>query len=109
MTKNEITMLMDAGFTIAEIAEMESQTPAAESVQTPAAEPAQTPAVEPAQAPAAEPAPDDVSNRDLLAAVTRLTNMMALSNVRNTAINNPVQDVTAQLNSLFAAPATDKK
>ena len=84
MTKNEVKTLLDYGFSVSEIADMEKPAPA--------------------PAPDPKPAPDDVSNRDLLAAVTRLTNMMALANVRNTAISNPEPDVTAQLNSLFANP-----
>lgn len=91
MTKNEVKMLLDYGFSVSEIVEMEK-----------------TPAPTPDPAPAPAPAPDDVSNRDLLAAVTRLTNMMAMSNIRNTTISNPEPDVTAQLNSLFAAPPTQK-
>ena len=91
MTKNEVKMLLDYGFSVTEIADMEK-----------------TPAPEPAPEPAPAPAPDDVSNRDLLTAVTRLTNMMAVSNIRNTTITTPEPDVTAQLNSLFAAPAAQK-
>ena len=100
MTKNEVKMLLDYGFSVSEIAEME-KTPA--PTQDPKPDPKQDPKPDPA------PAPDDVSNRDLLAAVTRLTNMMAMSNIRNTAISNPEPDVTAQLNSLFAAPPTQQK
>ena len=107
MTKNEVKMLLDYGFSVTEIADME-KAPAPEPAPTPAPDPA--PAPEPAPTPAPEPAPkpDDVSNRDLLAAVTRLTNMMAMSNIRNTTITTPEPDVTAQLNSLFAAPPTQK-
>mgnify|MGYP001592592088 CR=1 FL=1 len=103
MTKNEVKMLLDYGFSVSEIVEME-KTPA------PAPDPAPAPALDPAPAPALDPAPapNDISNRDLLAAVTRLTNMMALSNIRNNPIINPEPDVTAQLNSLFAAPPTQK-
>ena len=116
MTKNEVKMLLDYGFSVTEIADME-KVPAPEPAPTPAPdpapapEPAPTPAPEPAPTPAPEPAPkpDDVSNRDLLAAVTRLTNMMAMSNIRNTTITTPEPDVTAQLNSLFAAPPTQQK
>ena len=100
MTKNEVKMLLDYGFSVSEIAEME-KTPA------PKPDPKQDPKPDPKQDPA--PAPDDVSNRDLLAAVTRLANMMAMSNIRNTTISNPEPDVTAQLNSLFAAPPTQQK
>ena len=109
MTKNEVKMLLDYGFSVTEIADME-KAPAPEPAPTPAPDPAPTPAPEPAPTPAPEPAPkpDDVSNRDLLAAVTRLTNMMAMSNIRNDIISNPEPDVTAQLNSLFAAPPTQK-
>ena len=109
MTKNEVKMLLDYGFSVTEIADME-KAPAPEPAPTPAPDPAPTPAPEPAPTPAPEPAPkpDDVSNRDLLAAVTRLTNMMAMSNIRNNIISNPEPDVTAQLNSLFAAPPTQK-
>ena len=102
MTKNEVKMLLDYGFSVTEIADME-KAPAPEPAPTPAPDPAPTPAPEPA------PKPDDVSNRDLLAAVTRLTNMMAMSNIRNTTISNPEPDVTAQLNSLFGAPPAQQK
>lgn len=105
MTKNEVKMLLDYGFSVSEIVEME-KTPA--PAPDPAPAPAQDPTPAPAPVPDPAPAPDDVSNRDLLAAVTRLTNMMAMSNIRNTAISNPEPDVTAQLNSLFAAPPTQK-
>lgn len=103
MTKNEVKMLLDYGFSVSEIAEME-KTPA--PTPDPKQDPKPDPKPDPKQDPA--PVPDDVSNRDLLAAVTRLTNMMAMSNIRNTAISNPEPDVTAQLNSLFAAPPTQK-
>lgn len=103
MTKNEVLMLFEAGFTMPEIMDIaNARTP--EPAPAPAPEPAPAPAPDPAPALDPAPAPDDVSNRDLLAAVTRLTNMMAMSNIRNTTISNPEPDVTAQLNSLFAAP-----
>lgn len=107
MTKNEVKMLLDYGFSVSEIAEME-KTPA--PTQDPKPDPKQDPKPDPKPDPKQDPAPapDDVSNRDLLAAVTRLTNMMAMSNIRNTAISNPEPDVTAQLNSLFAAPPVQK-
>lgn len=107
MTKNEVKMLLDYGFSVTEIADME-KAPAPDPAPTPTPDPA--PAPEPAPTPAPEPAPkpDDVSNRDLLAAVTRLTNMMAMSNIRNTTITTPEPDVTAQLNSLFEAPPVQK-
>lgn len=105
MTKNEVKMLIDYGFSVSEIAEME-KTPA------PTPDPKQDPTPDPKQDPKQDlkqdPKPDEVSNRDLLAAVTRLTNMMAMSNIRNTAISTPEPDVTAQLNSLFAAPPVQK-
>ena len=111
MTKNEVKMLIDYGFSVSEIAEMEktpapTQDPKPDPKQDPKPDPKQDPKQDPKPDPA--PAPDDVSNRDLLAAVTRLTNMMALSNIRNTAISNPEPDVTAQLNSLFEVPPTKK-
>jgi hypothetical protein len=106
MTKNEVKMLLDYGFSVSEIAEM-GKTPA------PTQDPKQDPKPDPKQDPKPDlkqdPKPDEVSNRDLLAAVTRLTNMMAMSNIRNTTISNPEPDVTAQLNSLFAAPPTQQK
>ena len=109
MTKNEVKMLLDYGFSVSEIVEMEkTPAPTPDPAPAPTPDPAPAPAPAPDPAPAPAPAPDDVSNRDLLAAVTRLTNMMAMSNIRNTAISNPEPDVTAQLNSLFAAPPTQK-
>lgn len=107
MTKNEVKMLLDYGFSVSEIAEME-KTPA--PTQDPKPDPKQDPKPDPKPDPKQDPAPapDDVSNRDLLAAVTRLTNMMAMSNIRNTAISNPEPNVTAQLNSLFETPPTQK-
>lgn len=107
MTKNEVKMLLDYGFSVSEIADME-KAPTPDPAPVPDPAPAQDPTPVPDPAPAPAPAPDDVSNRDLLAAVTRLTNMMAMSNIRNTTISNPEPDVTAQLNSLFAAPPTQK-
>ena len=98
MTKNEVKTLLDYGFSVTEIAEMENPASDPKPVLDP------KPASDPKPTSDPKPAPDDVSNRDLLAAVTRLTNMMALANVRNTAISNPEPDVTAQLNSLFANP-----
>ena len=100
MTKNEVKTLLDYGFSVSEIADMEKPAPAPDPKPAPAPDPKPAPAQDPKPA----PAQDDVSNRDLLAAVTRLTNMMALTNVRNTTISNPEPDVTAQLNSLFANP-----
>ena len=111
MTKNEVKMLLDYGFSVSEIAEMEkTPAPTQDLKQDPKPDPKQDPKPDPKQDPKPDPvpAPDDVSNRDLLAAVTRLTNMMAMSNIRNTTISNPEPDVTAQLNSLFAAPPTQK-
>ena len=95
ITKNEVLMLFEAGFTMPEIMDFAN-------ARKP--DPKQDPKPDPKQ----DPKPDEVSNRDLLAAVTRLTNMMAMSNIRNTTISNPEPDVTAQLNSLFAAPPTQK-
>ena len=109
MTKNEVKMLLDYGFSVSEIVEMEkTPAPTPDPAPAPTPDPAPAPAPAPDPAPAPAPAPDDVSNRDLLAAVTRLTNMMAMSNIRNTAISNPEPDVTAQLNSLFEVPPTKK-
>ena len=102
ITKNEVIMLFEAGFTMPEIMDIaNARTQAATQTDTQAATQVDTQT-------ATQAAPDDVSNRDLLAAVTRLTNMMAMSNIRNTAISNPEPDVTAQLNSLFAAPPAQK-
>lgn len=112
MTKNEVKMLLDYGFSVSEIVEMEkTPAPAPDPAPAPAQDPTPAPAPDPTPAPVPDPAPapDDVSNRDLLAAVTRLTNMMAMSNIRNTTISNPEPDVTAQLNSLFAAPPAQQK
>ena len=118
MTKNEVKMLLDYGFSVSEIVEMEKtpdpkQDPTPDPKQDPTPDPKQDPTPDPKQDPKLDPKqdpkPDEVSNRDLLAAVTRLTNMMALSNIRDSAIINPEPDVTAQLNSLFAAPPTQQK
>lgn len=114
MTKNEVKMLLDYGFSVSEIAEMEktpapAPDPTPDPKQEPAPDPKQDPTPDLKQDPKQDPKPDEVSNRDLLAAVTRLTNMMAMSNIRNTTISNPEPDVTAQLNSLFAAPPVQQK
>ena len=114
MTKNEVKMLLDYGFSVSEIAEMEkTPAPTQDPKQDPKPDPKQDPKPDLKQDPKPDlkqdPKPDEVSNRDLLAAVTRLTNMMALSNIRNSAIINPEPDVTTQLNSLFAAPPAQQK
>ena len=103
ITKNEVLMLFEAGFTMPEIMDF-ANARKPDPKQDPKPDPKQDPKPDPKQ----DPKPDEVSNRDLLAAVTRLTNMMAMSNIRNTTISNPEPDVTAQLNSLFAAPPTQK-
>ena len=109
MTKNEVKMLLDYGFSVSEIVEMEkTPAPTQDPKQDPKPDPKQDPKPDPKQDPKPDPKPDEVSNRDLLAAVTRLTNMMAMSNIRNTIISNPEPDVTAQLNSLFEVPPTQK-
>lgn len=107
MTKNEVKMLLDYGFSVSEIVEME-KTPAPDPTPDPKQDPTPDPKQDSAPDPKQDPKPDEVSNRDLLAAVTRLTNMMAMSNIRNNIISNPEPDVTAQLNSLFAAPPVQK-
>lgn len=108
MTKNEVKMLLDYGFSVSEIVEME-KTPTPDPKQDPKQDPTPDLKQDPKPDLKQDPKPDEVSNRDLLAAVTRLTNMMAMSNIRNTTISNPEPDVTAQLNSLFAAPPAQQK
>ena len=102
MKKAEIIMLMNAGFTVSEIADLElsnetAQTPAV-TAQTPAVT-TQTPAVT-TQTSVVEPEP---TMKDVLAELNKMTNMLAASNIRRD-IQPQVPDVTNTLNSLFAKP-----
>lgn len=100
MNKEQINFLLQAGYSIAEIMQMQSA-PAVDPEPTPAPAPDADP--EPAPAPAhaadpeAQPAPaEDHTTAALLAAVQQLTQAVQLGNIRGTGFPAPQPDRTVE-------------
>lgn len=111
MNKEQINFLLQAGYSIAEIMQMQPA-PAADP------EPAPAPAVdpEPAPAPAADPEPApapaaDPTTAALLAAVQQLTQAVQLGNIRGAGFPPPQPDRTVEdiLGEIINPPTVHSK
>jgi hypothetical protein len=90
MNKEQINFLLQAGYSIAEIMQMQPAS-AADPAPTPAADP------EPTPAPAADPEPAaDPTTTALLTAVPQLTQAVQLGNIRGTGFPAPQPDRTVE-------------
>lgn len=98
MTANEVKWLMSVGLTVTEIMALSQATP--DPTAQPAPDPA--PTAQPAQdpEPTAQPEP---TMKDVLSELNRMSNMLAMSNIRRDS-QPVIPDTTTILNGMFAKP-----
>lgn len=107
MTKEQITFLMNSGYSLDEIMQMQQPTP------EPAPDPQPAPAPDPAPAPA--PAPDGSGQNEqiqqLSAAVAQLTQLVQRQNIGGMQFGSPEPERTVDdiLGEIINPPTTSRK
>lgn len=101
MNKEQITFLMNAGFSMDEIMQMQNPSHDPQPAPQPDPEPAPQPAPQP-EAPAPEPSPQDQQIRQLTQAVADLTALVQKNNITGMQFGAPqpersVDDILAEI------------